>query len=161
MQVIVMFERFARVVSAAARGRRASRGLRRRRLPRYDRTFILSRHVMLPDPISDAELDAILNRNRANGSVSMLRPMEIVVSRDYLLQVTRQSLTTLQSARQPDTEDDKQRRSADRSIQQRIDFMAWLSSQPEQIQLAIYPITAGITDDDVMDVLDDQDLWPF
>lgn len=116
---------------------------------------------MLPDPISDAELDAILNRNRANGSVSMLRPMEIPLQRDYLIQVTRESLEQLQSHRQPDQEDDKQKKITDRALQQRIDFMAWLSSQPEQILIALYPVDVGITDDDVMDVLDDDDLWPL
>lgn len=117
---------------------------------------------MMPDPISDAELDAILNRNRANGSVSMLRPMEIHLTRDYLIEVTRQSLEAMQAMSRSAEETPKQKRSVDRAMQQRIDFMAWLSTQPEQVHVALYPVDIdGITDDDVMDVLDDEDLWPF
>lgn len=117
---------------------------------------------MMPDPISDAELDAILNRNRANGSVSMLRPMEIYLTRDYLIQVTRQSLEAMQAQPRPAEETAKQKKSTDRAMQQRIDFMAWLSTQPEQVHIALYPVDLdGITDDDVMDVLDDDTIFPF
>ncbi len=117
---------------------------------------------MMPEPISDAELDAILNRNRVNGSVSMLRPLEIYVSRDFLLDLTRASLTTMQDNRRPAEETASQTKAANRSIQQRIDFIAWLQSQPEQVYLALYPADMdGLTDDDVQDVLDDDNLFPF
>lgn len=116
----------------------------------------------MPEPISDAELDAILTRNRANGSVSMLRPMEVFLDRDHLIEMTRMSLDTLRAERQPDHEDPKQKRNADRAIQQRIDFAAWLGGQPQRVHIGLYPVIEdGLSDDDVQDVLDDEDLWPF
>lgn len=117
---------------------------------------------MMPDPISDAELDAILNRNRVNGSVSMLRPLEIYVPRDGLLELVRTSLLTMQAARKRDEESPTQAKAADRAVQQRIDFLAWLQGQPEQVYLAMYPVSLdGLTDDDVLDVLEDDTMFPF
>lgn len=118
---------------------------------------------MMPDPISDAELDAILNRNRINGSVSMLRPIELTFSREALLDVSRRSLATFKDqAPLPEEASPREHRARHRAIQQRIDFIEWLGAQPDQITLSLYPVEDdGLTDDDVKDVLDDPDLWPF
>lgn len=116
----------------------------------------------MPEPISDAELDAILTRNRANGSVSMLRPLELLLERDHLIDMARVSLDLLRAQPHPEPSAAKQQRAANRAIQQRIDFIAWLGCQPARVAIGLYPVIEdGLSDDDVQEVLDDEDLWPF
>ena len=88
--------------------------------------------------------------------------MEVFLDRDHLIEMTRISLETLRAERQVEQETPKQKRSVDRAIQQRIDFAAWLGGQPQHVHIGLYPVIEdGLSDDDVQEVLDDEDLWPF
>lgn len=116
---------------------------------------------MSAEHISDAELDRILNLDRANGNVNMLRPMEIALSRDLLTEHVRTDLERLRALPTDPDATVQERRLRLRAIQQRLDFLAWLNGQPELVEVAIYPSSElGLTEDDLADLIEDG-LLPF
>jgi len=106
--------------------------------------------------VTNDELAAILSGRETTGFTTMLHPLELFMARDMLEALTKQSLDAVRSQRQSD-ETKEQRVAAERSIQQRIDFLAWLQGQPENIYMAIYPADMDGLDEleDLQDLLED------
>lgn len=111
----------------------------------------------MTDSLSDDELKRILQDASVPGTVSMLRPLELFLSRKWLQDLCRDSLARIRAERDPAAETDDQRKAARRAEQQRIDFMAWLQQQKEdEIYIALYPVAEdGLSDDDLNDLMDD------
>jgi len=88
----------------------------------------------------------------------MLHPLELFMSREQLESLTRQSLEAIRTNR-PSTETADERLASDRAIQQRVDFLAWLTTQEEQVYMAIYPADMDGLDelDDMADQIEDPD----
>lgn len=104
------------------------------------------RHLRL---VSNEDLQRILHIRAGSGNVSMLNPLELFMDREQLLTMTRQSMADIKRQR-PADETPEQHNAVERALQQRIDFLAWLDTQPEQVYMAIYP-----SDIDGLDDLDD------
>ena len=110
-----------------------------------------------PDPtperrlklLTDADLDRILKARDTSGNVNMLHPLEVFLDRAYLSDVVRTSLTSFYE-RDVTNETDDQRKAVESAMQQRVDFLGWLTGQPEQVYLAVYP-----ADDDGLDDIED------
>lgn len=118
------------------------------------------RHLRL---LSDSELEKIIKSRDTSGNVNMLHPLEVFLDKTYLTEVARTSLASLQTRDTTDETPD-QTRAVMAAMQQRIDFLSWLSAQPQQVYMALYPADDdGLEDiDDLNDLLTDesQDL-PF
>lgn len=94
------------------------------------------RHLRL---VTNADLQKLIeSRDNASGFVTMLHPLELFMTRDLLESLTRDSLAAIRDTRRAE-ENDAERTAAERAMQQRVDFLAWLTSQPDQIYMAIYP----------------------
>lgn len=118
------------------------------------------RHLRL---VTNADLQKLIeSRDNASGFVTMLHPLEMFMTRDLLESLTRDSLAALRHNR-PTTETAPERIATDRAIQQRVDFLAWLTGQPEQIYMALYPAELDGLDEledlpELQDGLEDDDL---
>lgn len=100
--------------------------------------------------VTNEDLKKILeSRSNASGFVTMLHPLELFMSREQLETLTRESLEAIKTNRLS-TETADERLASDRAIQQRVDFLAWLTTQEEQVYMAIYP-----ADMDGLDELED------
>jgi hypothetical protein len=111
----------------------------------------------MTDSLSDDELQRILQDVSVPGTVSMLRPLELYLSRKWLQDLCRDSLTRIRTERDPSAETEDQRKAGRRAEQQRIDFLAWLQQQKdEEIYIALYPVAEdGLSDDDLDDLMED------
>lgn len=113
--------------------------------------------------VTNAELKRLIESREGSGFVTMLHPLEMFASRDALDALTRQSLDAIRSYRK-ENETDDERMATDRAIQQRVDFLSWLTSQPDHVYMAMYPADMdGLDDIDDLDELlgDDQSELPF
>jgi hypothetical protein len=107
--------------------------------------------------VTNADLQRLIeSRDNVSGFVTMLHPLELYIARPTLEAMTRDSLAAIRDNRLKDETAD-QRVAADRAIQQRVDFLAWLSSQPDEVYMAIYPAEMDGLDelDDLQDLIDD------
>lgn len=113
------------------------------------------RHLRL---LSNADLQKLIESREGSGFVTMLHPLELFMTRETLDALTRQSLDAIRLNRKP-TETEEERIGVERSIQQRVDFLSWLQTQPEEIYMALYPADMdGLDDlDDLQDLLEDDD----
>lgn len=113
------------------------------------------RHLRL---ITNADLKQLIESREGSGFVTMLHPLELFVPRDFLSEVTRRSLEALKANRKT-TETDDERKAFERGIQQRVDFLAWLTTQPPEIYTALYPADHDGLDEleDLQDLLEDDD----
>lgn len=112
--------------------------------------------------VTNEDLKKILeSRSNASGFVTMLHPLELFMSREQLESLTRDSLDAIKTNR-PTTETADERMASDRAIQQRVDFLSWLTSQPEQVYMAIYPADMDGLDEleDMVDFVEDPDSPP-
>lgn len=117
----------------------------------------------MTDSLSDDELQRLLDPKRPSGRVSMMHPLEVFVTRAWLEEVCRESLRRMAENRVTTQETPKQARSAQRAYQQRVDFLSWLKTQPEEVYIALYPMAEdGLSDEDFEDFLNDSDFpTPF
>jgi hypothetical protein len=109
--------------------------------------------------VTNEDLQKLLeSRSNTSGFVTMLHPLELFMSREQLETLTRQSLEAIKTQRST-TETPEERLATDRAIQQRVDFLAWLTTQPEDVYMAIYPADMDGLDelDDMADLIDDTD----
>jgi hypothetical protein len=109
--------------------------------------------------VTNEDLKKILeSRSNASGFVTMLHPLELFMSREQLESLTRESLEAIKTNR-PTTETADERLASDRAIQQRVDFLSWLTGQPEQVYMALYPAEMDGLDelDDMADLIEDPD----
>jgi hypothetical protein len=115
--------------------------------------------------LTNDDLKALVESREGGGFVTMLNPLELFLSTELLEQLTRDSLAALRNNRKPD-ETAEQKVSADRAIQQRIDFLAWLDTQRQpDIYMSLYPADMDGLDelddledlDDLQEFLDDED----
>ena len=104
------------------------------------------RHLRL---LSDADLDKIIKSRDTSGNVNMLHPLEVFLDRTYLTDVIRTSLAAMRT-RDARHEGPEEASAVQAAMQQRIDFLSWLSGQPTQVYMALYP-----ADDDGLDDIDD------
>lgn len=112
--------------------------------------------------VTNEDLKKILeSRSNSSGFVTMLHPLELFMSREQLETLTRQSLEAIKTSRS-NTETPEERLASDRAIQQRVDFLAWLTTQAEQVYMAIYPADMDGLDEleDLVDLMDDPDSPP-
>jgi hypothetical protein len=119
-----------------------------------------SQHLRLS---TNDELQELVQSRETSGFVTMLHPLELFMSGDFLETITRESLEAIRSKRKSD-ETPTERLAAERAIQQRVDFLSWLVGQPEQIYMAMYPAELDGLDDleDLQDLLEmDDDSLPF
>ena len=111
------------------------------------------RHMRL---VSNADLKKLIDSREGSGFVTMLHPLELFMERDYLYAITRQSLDAIKAGRKPE-ETDNERLGVERALQQRIDFMAWLMTQPADVYMSLYPSEMDGLDelDDLQDIVED------
>lgn len=126
-----------------------------------------------PDPtvLSDADIEALIPKKGAARSVNMLHPMEIFVERESVGALIRHSLRLMQAGvHRSDDESAEQALAYDMAMQQRVDFLAWLQSQPDLVYLAIYPADQDgldeleleeIADSSTDDTIDPEEPLPF
>jgi len=110
--------------------------------------------------VSTDYLKSMVDSREGSGFVTMLYPIELLMSRDALDVQTRRSLEELQTVR-VDNKTPEEAQVVLRAVQQRIDFLSWLSSQPEELLIALYPAGMdGLDDIEEIDDLfgDDDDL---
>jgi hypothetical protein len=113
-----------------------------------------SRHIRL---VTNADLQRVIeSRENASGFVTMLHPLELFMTRDALEALTRESLQALRD-RPTDTESPAERVEAQRAIQQRVDFLAWLTTQSDSVYMAMYPAEMDGLDEleDMLSLTDD------
>lgn len=104
------------------------------------------RHLRL---VTNADLKKLIESREGSGFVTMLHPLELFIPRDTLIELTRRSLDALRVNRKPNETADE-RVAVERGIQQRVDFLAWLATQTDEIYTAVYP-----ADMDGLDELED------
>ena len=108
--------------------------------------------------MTDADIARIVESRDTSGNVNMLHPLEVRLNRAYLTDVIRTQLTALQT-RDKRNDTSEQLQVARASTQQCIDFLSWLSGQPEQVHIALYPSNDdGLADlEDLTELLSDED----
>jgi len=108
--------------------------------------------------MTDADIARIVESRDTSGNVNMLHPLEVRLNRAYLTDVIRTQLTALQT-RDKRNDTSEQLQVARASTQQCIDFLSWLSGQPEQVHIALYPANDdGLADlEDLTELLSDED----
>ena len=80
--------------------------------------------------------------------VSMLNPLEVYVSKQWLQRVCRSSLTKMKARLETTFPTDDQKQAAQLGIQQRVDLFAWLTQHPDdRIYISMYPTDLDGTDD--------------
>jgi hypothetical protein len=117
----------------------------------------------MTEKLTNKDLQRIIESRTSSGYVSMLNPLEIYMRRELLDEVTRQSMESIRDSRKA-SETKTERDAAERALQQRIDFLSWLDTQPEDVYMAVYPADMDGLDDleDLQDLLDnDTGRLPF
>lgn len=110
----------------------------------------------MTDGLNDDELRRIFEHTAPSGSVSMLRPLEVFLPRTWLMELCRDSLRRMKETREPSAETALQQKAAQRALQQRIDFLAWLQRQDyDEIYMALYPVAEDGLEDDWDDLFTD------
>ena len=96
------------------------------------------------DPEFQAEMEGILSREAT--VVSMLDPLNLAMSKVWLIHVVQENLEALrltretELARQPEEHREVFLHSWDALEQQHIDFLAWLRDQPDnEVWISLYP----------------------
>lgn len=111
--------------------------------------------------VSNEDLKRLVESREGSGFVSMLHPLELFMPREQLEDLTRRSLADIRSSRDFGAETDEQRVEANRSIQQRVDFLSWLAHAPDKVYMSLYPADIdGLDDledlDDLQEILEDE-----
>lgn len=76
--------------------------------------------------------------------VSMVRPLEVPVSRQVLLNILDDVISNLERNRVRETESATEREELDSLVAQRIQFRAWVQDQQiPEISIAMYPLDAS------------------